>query len=43
MVALAESIVAPIDRDNPENVWNRVLMNEISYFDKIHPLKTTSL
>ena len=25
--------------DNPENVWNSVLMNEISYFDKNHPLK----
>ena len=40
MVAFAERIVAPIDRDNPENVWNSVLMNEISYVDKNHPLKT---
>ena len=40
VVAFAESIVAPIDRNNPENVWNSVLMNEISYVDKNHPLKT---
>ena len=33
VVAFAEDIVAPIDRDNPENVWNSVLMNEISYGD----------
>ena len=39
-VMFAESIVAPIDRDNPENVWNSFLMNEISYVDKNHPLKT---
>ena len=26
VVAFAELIVAPIDRDNPENVWNSVLM-----------------
>ena len=38
--AFAEYIVAPIDRDNPENVWNNVLMNEVSYVDKNHPLKT---
>ena len=40
MVAFAESTVAPIDRDNRENVWNSVLMNGISYVDKNHPLKT---
>ena len=40
VVAFAENIVAPIDRDNPENIWNSVLMNEISYVDKNHPLKT---
>ena len=36
----AENLVAPIDRDNPENVWNNVLMNDVSYVDKDHPLKT---
>ena len=36
----AEIIVARIDRNNPENVWNSLLMNEVSYFDKNHPLKT---
>ena len=30
MVAFAEQIVAPIDKDNPENVWNNFSMNEIS-------------
>ena len=40
VVAFAENIVAPIDRDNPENIWNSVLMNEISYVDKNHPLQT---
>ena len=40
VVAFAENIVAPIDRDNPENVWNSVLMNEIIYVDKNHPLQT---
>ena len=40
VVAFAENIVAPIDRDNPENVWNSVLMNEVSYVDKNHPLKS---
>ena len=40
VVAFAKNIVAPIDRDNPENVWNSVLMNGISYVDKNHPLKT---
>ena len=40
VVAFAQSIVAPIGRDNHENVWNSVLMNEISYVDKKHPLKT---
>ena len=39
VVAFAESIVAPIDRDNPENVWNRVLMNKISSVGKNYPLK----
>ena len=34
VLAFAEGIVAPIDRDNPENVWNSVLMNEISNVDK---------
>ena len=38
--AFAENIIAPIDRDSPENVWNNVLMNEVSYVDKNHPLKT---
>ena len=40
VAAFAENIFAPINRDNPENVWNNVLMNEISYVDKNHPLKT---
>ena len=40
VVAFAESTVAPIDRDKPENVWNSVLMNTISYVDKKPPLKT---
>ena len=40
VVDFAESFVAPIDSDNPENVWNSVLMNEISYVDKKHPLIT---
>ena len=35
----AENIVAPIDRDNPEN-FASVLMKEVSYVDKNHPLKT---
>ena len=35
-----QKIVASIDRDNPENVWNSVLMNDIGYVDKNHPLKT---
>ena len=38
--AFAEIIVAPIDRDNPENVWISVLMNEVNYVIKNHPLKT---
>ena len=40
VIAFKESHVALIDRDNPENVWNIFLMNEISYVDKNHPLKT---
>ena len=40
LVAFAESIVAPIDRDFPENFRNSMLMNEICYVDKNHPLKT---
>ena len=40
VVAFAENFVAPIERLNPENFWNSVLMNEISYVDKNHPLKT---
>ena len=40
MEAFAENIVALIDRDNPENVRNNVLINEVSYVDKNHPLKT---
>ena len=36
----AENIVAPIDRDNPENVWISCLMNEVNYVIKNHPLKT---
>ena len=38
--AFADYIVAPIDRDIPENVWNSVLMNEVNYVNKNHPLKT---
>ena len=38
--AFAENIVAPIDRDNPENVRNNVLMNKVCYVEKNHPLKT---
>ena len=40
VIAFTESLVALIDRDNPKNVWNIFLMNEISYVDKDHPLKT---
>ena len=40
VAAFAKNIVAPINRDNPENVWNSVLVNEISYVYKNHPLKT---
>ena len=39
----SEIIAARIDRNNPENVWNNVLMNEVSYFDKNHPLKTDNV
>ena len=39
MEAFAENIVAPIDRDNPETVWNNFLMKEVSSVDKNHPLK----
>ena len=35
--------VSPIDRDNPENFWNSILMNEISYLNKSHPLKNKFL
>ena len=38
--AFVENIVAPIVRDTHENVWNNVLMNEVSYVDKNQPLKT---
>ena len=40
VVVFAESIIAPIDRDNRENFWNNVLLHEIGYVDKNHPLKT---
>ena len=40
VVEFAERIVDPIDGDNPENIWNSVLMNEISCVDRNHPLKT---
>ena len=40
VIAVAENIVVPIDRDNPENVWNSVLMNKISSVNKNYPMKT---
>ena len=33
-------MVAPIDRDNPENVWNSNLMNEVNYVDTNPTLRT---
>ena len=38
--AFAENIVALIDRDNPENVRNSVLTNEVNYVIRNHPLNT---
>ena len=37
--AFAEIIVAPIERGNPENVWNSVIMNEVNYVNKKHLLQ----